>query len=342
MISQTHKSVFLVILLTLVMAVPVLADEPTICADNAGVWDDVELTCLISGTGQNTAGINYAYDVNYPTSIADQPFIVTAVNGIVDTNIDNFTTAAEDIPNSPGDLFMELTFEIYEYNADIFSVVFTISDYLGGAHPNSYFQTLTFDRATQQQLSLLNLFNGNNPLPTIEPIVVAALQAKLGNDAATLQWIQDGTGQDLNNYRNFAVDANNLIILFENYQVAPYAAGPSTVMIPLTELASIWNPSTAAASCAGSLPTRLVTGDRGRIAHAYSTLRTQPAGSPIEIVFAPAEFSVLQGPLCAGYGPLAWYEIEYDDGSTGWASESQVDSIWGPNQYWLEPVPSGL
>lgn len=90
--------------------------------------------------------------------------------------------------------------------------------------------------------------------------------------------------------------------------------------------------------CAGSLPARLVVGDRGRIAQRFSTLRYQPAGHPIHVVYSPAEFTVIDGPYCGGYGPLTWYYIRYDNGWEGWASESQRWSIWGYNQYWLEPV----
>lgn len=92
----------------------------------------------------------------------------------------------------------------------------------------------------------------------------------------------------------------------------------------------------AAVTCGGSLPPRLVVGDQGRIAERFSTLREQPAGKIIKVMYAPARFVVLQGPICAGYGPLTWYEIQYETGEKGWASESQVYSIWGYNHYWLE------
>jgi hypothetical protein len=92
----------------------------------------------------------------------------------------------------------------------------------------------------------------------------------------------------------------------------------------------------SSSSCAGSLPPRLVVGDQGRIAQRFSTLRETPAGKPIKVIYAPARFVVLQGPICDGFGPLTWYEIQYETGEKGWASESQVYSLFGLNQYWLE------
>lgn len=94
--------------------------------------------------------------------------------------------------------------------------------------------------------------------------------------------------------------------------------------------------------CAGSLPTQLAVGDTGFIAERFSTLRYYPAGPALHVVYAPAVFEVVAGPVCAGYGPLAWYYIRYDDTygygyGEGWASESQLYSIYGNFRYWLLP-----
>ncbi len=97
-------------------------------------------------------------------------------------------------------------------------------------------------------------------------------------------------------------------------------------------------PSYPTGECAGSLPVRLAIGEQGRIAERFSTLRYYPAGPAIRVIYSPAQFTVLDGPICAGYGPLAWYLIDYGGGLVGWASESQVWSIYGYNRYWLESV----
>jgi hypothetical protein len=93
------------------------------------------------------------------------------------------------------------------------------------------------------------------------------------------------------------------------------------------------------AECGGSLATQLAPGDEGYIAERFSTLRYYPAGPAIQVVYAPAYFTVVAGPVCAGFGPLAWYYISYG-GAEGWASESQLYSIWGNFRYWLLPVTS--
>jgi len=89
--------------------------------------------------------------------------------------------------------------------------------------------------------------------------------------------------------------------------------------------------------CPGSLPTRLAIGMRGRVAQSYSSLRVEPGGAVRAVKYKGDEFTVIDGPACGN--TLTHYKLDYGDGNVGWASESQVYSVWGDNQYWLEPVP---
>lgn len=95
---------------------------------------------------------------------------------------------------------------------------------------------------------------------------------------------------------------------------------------------------TTTGNCLGSLAPRLEVGDTGVVARSYSTLRSAPAGPGMYIMGNGMTFTVLEGPVCAGYDDLVWYRIQYPGGQTGWASESQVYSPWGWNLYWLAPV----
>ncbi len=90
-------------------------------------------------------------------------------------------------------------------------------------------------------------------------------------------------------------------------------------------------------TCPGAPSPQLAVGDLGYIAQVYSTLRDAPGGIPLKVMYAPGTFQVLEGPVCDGY--LNYYHIVYTDGSTGWASEGQIVSEWGYNQYWLLPTP---
>ena len=91
-------------------------------------------------------------------------------------------------------------------------------------------------------------------------------------------------------------------------------------------------------ACAGSLTNYLTNGMQGEIAQRFSTLRPAPY-APGTVVYGPATFTVIGDPVCSGYGPVWWIPIRYDvSGLEGWASESQVLSIYGVNQRWLTPL----
>lgn len=47
------------------------------------------------------------------------------------------------------------------------------------------------------------------------------------------QWISEGTAPKEENFENFLITDNALIIIFDPYEVAPYAAGSVFVEIPL-------------------------------------------------------------------------------------------------------------
>ncbi len=102
-------------------------------------------------------------------------------------------------------------------------------------------------------------------------------------------------------------------------------------------------------NCSGSLIPQLTPGAPGHVAGFFSTLRNTPDGTVKQVIFSPATFSTqtdaqamtdtgLHQPTCNN-NVWFWY-IQYTDveGSPfGWASESQVISLFGLNQYWLVP-----
>ncbi|MBE2266907.1 MAG: hypothetical protein IAE80_01660 [Anaerolinea sp.] len=91
-------------------------------------------------------------------------------------------------------------------------------------------------------------------------------------------------------------------------------------------------------TCPNSLPNVLNTaGMTGEITQRFSTVRNAPAGTPIRVVYAPDTFTVLGSQCVNGF---YWINVDYGDGLIGWALESQKYSIYGNNQYWLEPAGS--
>ena len=140
---------------------------------------------------------------------------------------------------------MDITYEELHHSDRIASLVFTIYEFTGGAHGNTTYQSYTFDLESGRLLALDDLFtSGSQPLSLIAPLVEADLNEKL-KDISDADWIHSGTGNNPDNYQQWALDGDELVFYFGPYQVAAYAAGTQTVRIPLAQLSSILRPAFA-------------------------------------------------------------------------------------------------
>jgi hypothetical protein len=90
-----------------------------------------------------------------------------------------------------------------------------------------------------QALTLVDLFAPNvNYLDAIAKYSIAQLSTRdIG-----FQGFELGATATAQNYRNWSITADGLMITFDEYQVAPYAAGPQTVVIPYQVLAQLVQP----------------------------------------------------------------------------------------------------
>lgn len=123
---------------------------------------------------------------------------------------------------------------------NLWSLKFVYSGYAdGAAHPYQYSITFTFDLERGEELSLGDLFPPDTDfLGVISRYCIAELSRR---DIGFYGGFQQGAEPSPENYRNWNITAGGLSITFDEYQVAPYAAGPQIVLIPYGELASLIN-----------------------------------------------------------------------------------------------------
>lgn len=234
--KKTALLVLIIVFSLLAGTAPVQAQEDA-CFDRGGLWNEETGKC------EYQTGLNI--EITYPLELVDHEFADTTLTEFLNAARRDFLTNFSDYGaefSSFGDWEIIITYSIYQYSEDIVSVKFDIYEYSGGAHGNHYFETFTFDLVNQQVLNFEDLFQEEfDPLLTIAPIVQTDLEAKL-SEMGDSQWIQDGTGSNINNYRNFVVTNDTLVLLFPPYQVAPYVAGSQVVEIPLADLQAILAP----------------------------------------------------------------------------------------------------
>lgn len=118
----------------------------------------------------------------------------------------------------------------------------------GGAHPNTYYRTFTFDKKTGTGLHVEDVFaSGVDYLTLLSeksraalPAIIAA-KGGLSVSEVDTDYIAQGTTPDEDNFTNWYIEGTNLVIVFPPYQVGPYVIGVQEVSIPFASIASSLN-----------------------------------------------------------------------------------------------------
>jgi hypothetical protein len=108
----------------------------------------------------------------------------------------------------------------------------------GAAHPNTYTLVINLDsRNPPAFLSLSQLFvQQSDYLDLLSTYCADNLRAR---DA--LQF-PDGAAPNPENFANWLFDSQGLVIIFDPYQVAPYALGMQEVLVPYLYLEPVTDP----------------------------------------------------------------------------------------------------
>ena len=116
----------------------------------------------------------------------------------------------------------------------------------GGAHPNGYYRTFVFDREGNEVLLSALFTPGTDYLGRIaaeaRTQVEAEVRVRLGGEAIPALFLE-GLSPTEDNFQNFVIDEDMLRFFLPPYQVAPYAAGPFQVDIPLSEFQGLLAPN---------------------------------------------------------------------------------------------------
>lgn len=125
------------------------------------------------------------------------------------------------------------------------SYVFAIYSDTLGAHPNTVYQTFTFDTQTGVQLGLGDLFTNANYLTELSTIANQKLPSILADREQTdvgqvdTDYIAQGSAAKPENYQDWYMNGSNLVIVFAPYQVGPYALGTIEMPIPISSISAL-------------------------------------------------------------------------------------------------------
>ncbi len=186
------------------------------------------------------AGLRYTIDLKYPATG------IRAIDAVIesfaaerrDEMLPYFSDpeAAQYLPEGMG-MFAELNYQVGRNDDEWFGVSFTYFTFAGGAHPNTMqygFNFLVEDGALVELAEII----GHDGIRFVSAYAIADIDKQFGNDGIDVEdeWVLRGAGARASNFDAFLWGTDTLTIVFPAYQVAPYAAGPVTVEIPVAKL----------------------------------------------------------------------------------------------------------
>lgn len=120
--------------------------------------------------------------------------------------------------------------------------------FTGGAHGGTTYEFLNYNVDSGEKINWQDVFKKDSDyLKIISNYSKDNLSNQLLKPDEPLSdsgWIEQGTAPTNDNYNtNIGFDKDGLTIVFQQYQVAAYAAGPQQVLIPYLQLKDVINPN---------------------------------------------------------------------------------------------------
>ncbi|BBZ66508.1 immunogenic protein MPT64 [Mycolicibacterium insubricum] len=201
---------------------------PPKCSDIGGV--QVANTCQVTDSGDGYT-VNMAFPALYPNQKPVLEYVKQTRDGFLNL------AKGSDSRTAPYTLESKAT----EYNSAIpprgtQSVVLETFEWVGGAHPTTFYKAFNWDQGYRKAITIDTLFaEGTNPWPVILPLVQADVARQFGAGTA----IPTDTGMDPNTYQNFAITNDSLLFFFDRGAVLPEVAGNFSVTIPRSAVDSM-------------------------------------------------------------------------------------------------------
>jgi hypothetical protein len=139
------------------------------------------------------------------------------------------------LPGSSGSSY-DQQYKLLSPPGNLVSLKFQIQIYIyESAHPNTHSRTVNYDLEAGADVRLEQLFlPGSDYLVRIANYCIAKLKSRnIGFES-----FSSGAQPSPANYGNWNITTDGLLITFDEYQVAAYAAGPQEVVVPYAEIQS--------------------------------------------------------------------------------------------------------
>ena len=174
------------------------------------------------------------------------PLIKNILSSIIEENNSSCLSSFYDLTSmayqfsSMPDMTLYSHSNVFVRRADsrILSLLFTTDSYSGGAHGSYYFEGKSIDVQSGKELSLRDM---TNDVQALSKIIYNKLMENY-----TREHFFDAEAVDEYIFEQFdslewVADYNGITVIFNHYEIAPYASGSQIVMIPYDEIPGLKN-----------------------------------------------------------------------------------------------------
>lgn len=204
-------------------------------------------------TNKNTTTSNpsahYTTDLRFPElALTAHPELAKEANAVITAFVQDLTTKfIENATATSGGPAQEITGSDLTLNwtallvsPSLVSIRFDYSEYVAGsAHPDNRTRILNYDFERHLLLPPTALFaSSTQALPFLSSYTRSALKTKLSENPESEfnAFVMPGTAPRYENFQEVGITKTGLLVIFNPYQVAPYARGTIEVPIPLESL----------------------------------------------------------------------------------------------------------
>ncbi len=152
-----------------------------------------------------------------------------AISQFIEKTILEFINIAKEPIQENFTYTLDISHDEYHYQ-DYLSIVFYVSSYTGGAHPNHSIFSLVYDISTDKIITMEDLVEEREELLSIlslESRKILSQNPKVVDSTMLMK----GTLPSISNFSIFALGPGGIILFFPEYQVAPYSSGAFKVVV---------------------------------------------------------------------------------------------------------------
>lgn len=220
---------------------PTLTPTPHSVLEEMGSWDLGEGYRLLMQETKDDRQGDFGYHAWTPLLVGPDKAVANgfnrAVDGFTSYALDEFRQWLTVGAVEPGSTIW-MTHTVTYATDELISVLFYVDGYvIGAAHPFHYSHSLNYDTAGVQMMDLGDLFQpGADYLEVLSRYSLDDLERQ-----GVLEW-EEGALPLPENFQRWNLTAQGLLISFDVYTIAPYAAGAQSVLIPYDVLRHVADP----------------------------------------------------------------------------------------------------